>query len=175
MKDLIPILSLIVAALAVFVGPVISYLVVKRQIASALAASHKQIIAPMRQAWINSLRDLLAEFTSSALHYYCAGFEERDDSEYRHLTLLEHRIQLMLNPAEDDHTDLQQLIRKMVTSLGRGKEGDEDFCRSHTEVMALSRRILKREWNVVKEKIKTTEQTSRGVSSKAADGAAHCP
>jgi hypothetical protein len=162
MKDLIPILSLIVAALAVFVGPIISYLVAKRQIASALATSHKQITAPMRQAWINSLRDLLAEITSSALHYYCAGFEERNDSEYRHLTLLEHRIQLMLNPKEDDHTDLEQLIRKMVSSLQRGKVGDEDFCTAHTKVMALSRQILKREWNVVKKKIKTTELTSDG-------------
>jgi hypothetical protein len=30
----------------------------------------------MRQAWINALRDLLAELTSSALHYHVAGFEE---------------------------------------------------------------------------------------------------
>ena len=157
MNELTPILSLIVAALAVFVGPIISYVVAKRQIASLLAASHKQIISPMRQAWINSLRDQLAELTSSALHYYRAGFEEREDSEYRHLTLLEHRIHLMLNPKEDDHTDLEKLIRKMVSSLERGKEGDEDFRTSHTDIMALSRRILKREWNVVKEKIGTTE------------------
>lgn len=157
MNQVIPILSLIVAALAVFVGPIISFIVAKRQIASSLATSHKQIIAPMRQAWINSLRDLLAELTSSSLHYYCAGFEEREDSEYQHLTLLEHRIQLMLNPMEDDHNELECLIRKMITSLGRGSEGDEDFCKSHTEIMAISRRILKREWNVTKEKIGTTQ------------------
>ncbi len=161
MNEVIPILSLVVAALAVFVGPIISYLVAKRQIASALVTSHKQIIAPMRQAWINNLRDVLAELTSRAQHYYCAGFEEREDSEYQHLSLLEHRIQLMLNPMEDDHNELERLIRKMITSLERGKEGDEDFCKSHTEIMAVSRRILKREWNVTKEKIDTDTTSTR--------------
>ena len=157
MSESIAVLSLIVAGVAVFVGPIISFIVAKRQIASSLATSHKQIIAPMRQAWINSLRDLLAEFTSKALHYHVAGFEERKDSEYQHLTLLEHRTQLMLNPAEDDHIELEHVIRKMISSLEKGKEGDEDFRKSHTEVMALSRRILKREWNVVKETIEKTQ------------------
>lgn len=158
MKDLIPVLSLIVAALAVFVGPIISYIVAKRQIASSLAVSHKQIIAPMRQVWINNLRDLLAELTSRTLHYFCAGFEEREDSEYQQLTLLEHRIQLMLNPQEDDHRQLEQLIRKMISSLGRGKDGDDDFYASHTAVIQLSRKVLKREWNVVKQKIELSRE-----------------
>lgn len=50
----------------------------------------------MRQAWINNLRDLLSEITSSALHYYVAGFEDRTDQEYQHLTHLEYKIKLML-------------------------------------------------------------------------------
>ena len=81
MDKTIPVLSLVVAALAVFVGPLISWLVAKHQVASSLEVANKQIIAPMRQAWINSLRDLLAELTSSALHYHVAGFEERTDDE----------------------------------------------------------------------------------------------
>ena len=158
MNELIPVLSLIVAGLAVFAGPIISFIIAKRQIASSLATSHKQVIAPMRQAWINSLRDLLAELTSKTLYYYVAGFEERKDSECQHLTLLEHRTLLMLNPTEDDHMELERLIRKMISSLDKGREGSKDFRESHTEVMAVSRRILKREWNVVKETIETTQQ-----------------
>jgi hypothetical protein len=154
MNDYLPFLSLLVAALAVFVGPFISYFIARRQLEGLLATSYKQIIAPMRQAWIDKLRDLLAKLTSHSLHYYCAGFEERHDSDYQHLTLLEHRIQLMLNPKEDDHIELEKQIRKMVSSLSIGKDGDEDFRTSHTKVMELSRRILKQEWNVVKDKIK---------------------
>lgn len=74
----IPILSLVVAALAVFVSPLVSWLVARRQfkntleltqrqINSSLAVANKQIIAPMRQKWINDLRDLVAELTSDSL------------------------------------------------------------------------------------------------------------
>jgi len=105
-EQLIPLLSLLVALLAVFFGPLISWAISKRQISSSLEVANKQIVAPMRQAWINSLRDLLSEISSSALHYYVAGFEDRTDEEYRKLTLLEHKITLMMNPEENDHKEL---------------------------------------------------------------------
>jgi len=63
----------------------------------------------------------------------------------------------MLNPKEDDHNELETQTRKMIASLEGGKESDKDFRKSHTETMAVSRRILKREWNVVKEKIETMQ------------------
>ena len=153
MDSAIPILSLLVAALAVFVGPVISFHVAKRQIRSSLEAANKQITAPMRQAWINNLRDLLAELASSALHYHVAGFEDRTDVEYQRLTLLEHKIQLMLNPKEDDHKHLEELIRRMISAIDHGKEGAKEFVATHPAVMKLSREVLKREWNVVKGRI----------------------
>lgn len=153
MDKIIPILSLVVAAVAVFVGPLISRRIARRQIMSSLEVANKQIIAPMRQAWINGLRDLLAELASSAHHYFVAGFEERTDEEYRRLSLLEHKIQLMLNPKEEDHRNLEQLIRTMIAALDRGKEGGNDFVDTHPMVMKLSREVLKREWDRVKEPI----------------------
>lgn len=153
MGNIIPILSLGVAALAVFVGPMISLLIARRQVMSSLEVANKQIIGPMRQAWINNLRDLLAELASSAHHYFVAGFEERTDEEYRRLSLLEHKIQLMLNPKEEDHRKLEQLIRTMIGALERGKEADSDFVSAHPMVMKLSREVLKREWDRVKKPI----------------------
>jgi len=100
------------------------------------------------------LRILLAKISSSALHYFVAGFEERTDTEYMRLTYLEHRIHLMLNPFEDDHRQLEQLVRTMVGSLERGKDKDKDFIHAHTALMELSRQVLKREWNVIKKPIK---------------------
>src|ERR1051325_1451586 len=149
MKELIPVLSLVVAALAVFVAPLIARRIGRGQIASSLAVANKQITAPMRQAWINSLRDTLARLLSRALHYHVAGFEERTDAEYRHLTLLEYRVLLMLNPNEGDHQRLEKLIQKMIASI----QDPSGFPEIHTAVKDLSREILKREWNVVKEKI----------------------
>lgn len=164
MDKTIPILSLVVAAVAVFVGPIVSWLVAKRQVASSLtladkqmraslSVANKQITAPMRQAWINSLRDVLAELTSSALHYHVAGFEERTDEEYRRLTLLEHKVVMMLNPQEDDHKQLEKLIRQLVDALSRGREAEAEFPDLHRDVVGLSRQIFKREWNRVKENI----------------------
>ena len=165
-------LSLIVAALAVFVGPIVSWSITKRQIraSSALASnqvrsslevSNKQIIAPMRQAWINNLRDLLAELASSALHYYVAGYEDRTDTEYQRVTLLESKVQLMLNPGEDDHQRLEALIRKMIAAIQYKKGQPDEFPDLHTEVVALSRRMLKREWDRVKEPIPAVDFVSR--------------
>ena len=164
MDKTIPVLALVVAALAVFVGPLVSWLVAKRQVTSSLAVAdrqlkaslavaNKQVTAPMRQAWINSLRDLLAELTSSSLHYHVAGFEERRDDEYRRLTLLEHKVAMMLNPFEDDHKELEKLVRRMISALERGREGEVDLPDLHQAVMDLSRQIFKREWNRVRDNI----------------------
>jgi hypothetical protein len=153
MDKVIPLLSLIVAALAVFIGPMISWRIAKRQIASSLDVANKQIIAPMRQAWINNLRDLLAELISSSLHYYVAGYEDRKDEEYQYLTLLEHKVQLMLNPKEEDHQQLEALVRRMIQSIESGKGGTDAFPNIRTELISVSRDILKREWDRVKQPI----------------------
>ena len=158
----ISILSLAVAALAVFVGPLISWQVAKHQIKSAsdlsasqtsaaLVTSNKQIIAPMRQAWINNLRDLLSELLSSARHYYVSGYEDRTDQEYQRVTLLEHKVKLMLNPKEEDHQRLEERIGNMIASIEQHPKFVNDFPDLHDEILSLSRQVLKREWNRVKE------------------------
>jgi uncharacterized protein YneF (UPF0154 family) len=153
MTEYIPILSLFVAILAVIVGPFISWKIAKRQVTSSLKVANKQIVAPMRQAWINNLRDQISEISSSALHYYQTGYEDREDQEYKRLTELEGKISLMLNFKEEDHRSLHDLIRGMLNALDKGKEGENAFVAIHPQVMTLTRDILKREWNRVKEEI----------------------
>ena len=150
MDPIITILSLVVAGLAVVITPVVSWKVANRQLLSSLKIASEQIIAPMRQAWINSLRELLAEFSGSALHYFLAGFEGRSDSEYRQMFILEAKVQLMLNPKEDDHIQLEKLIRKLMTAVKTGNEVEGYFIKTQEEIIELSRRVLKREWAVVK-------------------------
>lgn len=150
----LPLASLVVAGLAVFFGPLVTLFIAKRQIATSLAVSNKQIIAPMRQAWINSLRDLLAEMLSSTLHYYVSGFENRDDAEYQRLQLLESKIELMLNPNENDHEALELAVREMVSVLG--KRDRMEFPNLHKKVTSLARHIFKQEWNRVRDKIEIT-------------------
>lgn len=112
----------------------------------------------MRQAWINSLRDLMAELTSSALHYYVSGYEDRTDEEYKRVTLIQSKIQLMLNPNEDDHQRLEVLISRMIGAIQYEKGQPDQFPEIHRDVIALSRSVFKREWNVVKEPISFSDQ-----------------
>ena len=131
-------------------------------VAGTLAGRVK--ISEFRQSWINKLRELLAELTSSALHYWAAGYEDRTDAEYKRVTLLEAHIQLMLNPNEKDHRQLEVLIRKMVQEINYVKGKTDEFPRFHTEVIATSRRILKRDWERVKQ--------PRGLGARQRSGSA---
>ena len=150
MDPTISILSLIVALLAVIASPLVSWLVTRRTLDSAERASVRQVIAPMRQAWINDLRSRLAELSATTLHYFLAGYEERTDAEYRRVAQVEQEIVLMLNPVEQDHKALEQTIRQLVSSLEAGKAVDASFIAAHERLTELGRTILKSEWNRVK-------------------------
>jgi hypothetical protein len=151
----LPVLSLIVAVLAVIVGPLVSWQVAKRQSATSLRVSNKQIIAPMRQAWINSLRELVAELLGKCAHYWAAGFEDRTDSEYLRITELVDRLQLFINPNEDDHIQLLKSVNGMKSALSRGsnQETDREFWSAHRMTAELAQKIFKSEWNRVKNEI----------------------
>jgi len=96
----LPIISLIIAALAVGVGPYITLRISRRQIELSRRIASKQIVAPMRQVWINELRNKVAELSSSALHCWNtgSGLDARTDAEVRRLGQLEQEIELMINP-----------------------------------------------------------------------------
>jgi len=135
----IPVLSLLVAGLAVFVGPVLSARSAKRA-----------MLGPMRQKWINDLRQLLSEITSSCLHYYQTGYEDRTEEEYKRITQLEHQIIFMLNPNEAKHENLISITQQMVRALEKGKEGEEQFIGGYEKLLVEGKKVLKEEWNVVK-------------------------
>ena len=150
----ISILSLIVAVLAVVIGPCVSLTIARRQVCASLGTADKQITAPMRQAWINKLRELLAEFTANVVHGRVAGGVEKRPDEYNTqlLFLLSH-IELMLNPNEDDHQHLGALMQKMVGKIGDQDGTHEELSTIRADLLDLSRKILKREWDRVKEPI----------------------
>ncbi len=148
------ILSLIVAGLAVVVGPFISWNIAKKQINSSSFLAKKQIISPIRQAWINELRTIISKLTSKAAYYKVAGYEERQDQEYYLIIELEHQLRLYLNPKEKDHSELLNKVSIMTDEIGgTTMEKDVVFWKAHEEVLKLSGRILKREWERVKSDI----------------------
>ena len=151
MTEYIPVLSLLVTAIAVVVGPWISWRIAIRQIEAAQREARRQLVGPMRQSWSVEFRQHLAELLSSTLHYFVAGFEERTDKEYRRLTQLQKEVILMLNPHEEEHTALVSAIEKMINALSGGKKFDRDFIDGHEEATRLAQRVLRVEWDRIKE------------------------
>ncbi|MFT6585318.1 MAG: hypothetical protein ACJAUY_001623 [Cognaticolwellia sp.] len=166
-KDYLPFLSLIIAAFAVIVGPFVSYKVAKHQQDNSIKLANKQVIAPMRQVWINNLREDVSEFLSLSLWFYVTGkhddnFDYKvldEDSEQenqssktdRKLSFLQTKIELMLNPIEEDHKALIRHLSKCKETAFHDKKNE--FEKSHKAASAKCSEILKREWERVKNEI----------------------
>lgn len=153
-SQLIPILSLIIAGLSVFFGPLITLSIARRQLQLSKRLSEKQIISPIRQAWINELRIIISELAAKAHHYTVAGYEDREDAEYLRITQLLHQLRLYLNPMEDDHNKLIKAAKDMSDNLSyANSESETRFWYAHEQVMIISQQILKREWDRVKKDV----------------------
>lgn len=145
-SKLIPILSLIIAGLAVFFGPLVSILITMKTLKLNSKIASKSLISPIRQQWINELRNTIIEITAKSSRYTVSGTEDRKDIEYYRITELEHKIKLLINPKENDHNKLTDLIKDMITNLYKGSlESEVIFWEKHREVLEISQKILKRE------------------------------
>ena len=145
---LISVLSLLVALAALFVGPYFA---------------HRQAIAQMRQAWINDLRDRVAEFLSLACTPEIALFQrEPEDCDpnpemYARMLLLENKIELLLNPERDAHRQLIEHVHGLLDLLHKSKRqvGDKLFSDRKAElelgITAVTQKIIRQEWQRAKQ------------------------
>ncbi|MEY3775860.1 MAG: hypothetical protein RLZZ129_2640 [Verrucomicrobiota bacterium] len=149
----ITVLSLIVALLSVLLSPLVALAISRRANANALRVAKKNIIAPMRQRWIDSVRDTVAELTSLMHHYYVAEGDDHSDGEesLKKIHFLERRLSLLLNPQEEHHKRLVALFRQVIHSLEFQHLGEMDMARLDSEVIACTQMILKSEWQRVKD------------------------
>ena len=153
-NTILPVASLVIAGLAVFVGPMISMRIASKQQDTNLKVANKQIIAPIRQSWINELRHLLSDLNGKCEHYWAAGFEEREDDEYRYITEQIAKLELYINPSEAAHVQLLKYIKKMNSAIESGSpDRDREFWQAHEASVKQSQLILKKEWERVKNEI----------------------
>lgn len=143
------IVAAVTALVAVIVGPFLT-----------IRASKTQMLGPMRQAWINSLRDTVSEFSAS-IHvgsYQVSALLAQDDN-IRHAAeaakhdrvqktyQLKEKICLLINPKEEEHQELVRLAENAYTAYFSGEDTSVPLValRKYTQV------VLKTEWEVVKE------------------------
>jgi hypothetical protein len=139
-------ISMLVALCAVIVGPIVTFKVAKRQ-----------VISPMRQKWIDELRELMSQLLSESRKVIVlsegngllnAG--KTDESAFQKLLYLEQKLRLMLNQNEDDHSELLKLVHEITEDVQHGGGNLINFGSRLTEATKLCQKILKHEWERVK-------------------------
>ena len=145
LKEISPFLAVLVAFVAVFLGPILSAWVARRQ-----------IVAPIRQKWIDELRDLITEFLSTAQMIVVANDsgilneDELDKETYKKMLSIERKLTLMLNPNEQLHNNLMELIRALLDKIEHGTSNLLEFGPLVRNITETAQSILKKEWVRVK-------------------------
>lgn len=127
-------------------------------IAAAIAAfvSHLTAISNFRQAWINALRDDLAEYFRALENMnHTIGLYLQDSVKYEGqraeariaIFFVYERIRLRLNRTEGMHAQLEKKLREFLDEpIGQAMANRTKI----DEAVDLARRVLKAEWQVTK-------------------------
>ncbi len=172
--DYVPVISALTALVAVIVGPFVALCVTRRQIKAQLDVARKQITAQVdvagrqitaqvvsanRQVWIDTLRDEITSFVTEyrmalVLHAYSElATKEAARDIVRSFTFSRIKIELLVNPKEEGHAQLIDLLESAITFIANHKSGTtkaKDGMKEMREIVDLSQSILKREWDRVK-------------------------
>ena len=153
-SDIVSIASLTIAAIAIFFGPLISIIITNKTLKLNSKIASKSLISPIRQQWIDNLRNTIIELLAKSHHYCVSGTEDREDGEYYRIIELEKKIILLINSKEEDHNKLLENISEMLDNLYKGGMKSEIvFWEKHNDIIKISQSILKREWERVKNDI----------------------
>ena len=140
----------IVAAFVALVGHILTRLNTRTQaqitretaqLSARLSANVK--LAEMRQAWLNSLREEMTTVVALAV----AGNVNNGPTEA--YSRAGTKIELLMNPADPDYDSLKKAMARFL-----GVDSGDALLSVNDEFVAVSQRILKREWDVLKNEIK---------------------
>ena len=147
-ENLLPALTTLGGAL---LGALVVYLVARLQFKAT-------VLSKNRQEWINRLRDLLAEYEALLYNVHAnfnlgGALRAKDEglSEMMKANLIRSQVKLLINPKEEDHVALLDLMLKLDrTASHGGDQHTKEFTKLDQEYVTLAQSILKREWERVK-------------------------
>jgi len=153
MNEIVVVITASTALGAVIFAPLVSMWIAQKQIRVSVLSNN-------RQAWINQLRELIAEYLSitSFVHIIDWNNMQREDhnKNMKRLIMIVSKVKLMLNPKEEDHVRLLKFLDELALGSAKAKINEdrnknlEMLQFNHNEVVNLSQIILKREWERVK-------------------------
>lgn len=145
-SEFISVLSMLIALAASVISPICAFKIAKRQ-----------IVSPIRQKWIDELRELFSQYLSECqqvmLMYEGNGLLESnkiDEALLKNLNYLELKIRLMLNSKECEHIALIEYLDEISDETKHGIKDLIKFGEKVELATKLSQKILKSEWNRVK-------------------------
>ncbi len=144
-SEIISFLAMLVSLTAVIVGPIVTFKVAKRQ-----------IVSPIRQKWIDELRELISEYLSECEKLLVLGEdgilnkEETNEEVFTRLLYIEQKLKLMLNPNEKRHIELLEVVKEITEEIHHGVGNIIDFGGKLSGATEISQKILKEEWVRVK-------------------------
>ena len=139
---------MLVSLVAVVAGPVVTFKIAKRQ-----------IVSPIRQKWIDELREIISEYLSQCEQLLVFGedallntngIDNEKQKIYTRLLYLEQKLKLMLNPKEQEHNDLLNIISIITDEINHGVSNIIIFGNNIKSATTISQKILKIEWQRVK-------------------------
>lgn len=147
------------AVAAAIVGPLSSVIVASRQNRAAAMVARRQISASLisgnRQAWINNLRDAIAEFQAVLYQLGFRGahsYDRAKDDEWTQKAMhLRSRVALFINPVEAVHGELLlQMDHALSVAYSSGEAGRQEMTKVQSAITETAQRLLKQEWERVK-------------------------
>ena len=129
---------------------VITYVIAKKQIVNSG-------VTQFRQKWIDDLRNSISIFIAQAEMISMLDFD--DDKQYfenfQDLSQMQNKIELMLNPLEEDHNQLIEIANKIREIIHDENIDDDELeevlNKKIDELLDISKAVLKKEWIVIKQ------------------------
>jgi len=146
------------ALTASIVGPIVTLKVARRQF-------NATVLSGNRQKWIEALRDTLAELISLLATALVIKSKWKDKWEggrgplnaepalldkFERIVLTQAKIQLLINPVDPDHQQLDRAVDVAARRLQSEEALDSETEQDIRSIVALGQSILKREWQRVK-------------------------
>jgi hypothetical protein len=150
------IIALLIGVLTVITNLFISIYTRKTSITIAKQQITNSGLTQFRKQWIDNLTNSISLFVAKAEMISMLEFDDYEnyDEHFQELSQMHYKIELLLNPLEEDHLELVCLIGQ-IRDIIHDEEMEDDKIENEldnliAQLMKVAKTVLKREWNVVK-------------------------
>ena len=130
----VPLFTALIALAGVLIGVIIQLRSLKRQ----LRSTHTLKMAELRVAWINGLRDAMAQYQSYGV---TPNFDHQERREYYELGT---KIELFMDPQDQDYKELQYCMYAFLTA----RTMEEKYA-ANAPYVVVCQRILTNKWREI--------------------------